>query len=80
MVDLSPLFGGESIFGISSRTFRLGPNLVRLELRPCPVRELIRQDGREEDLGDGPRECLVKFSLRTEGTMLAWSLSAERGR
>lgn len=37
--------------------------LVGLELRPAPVRELVREDGDEEDLGHGAGECLVKVRL-----------------
>lgn len=46
-------------------TIRLGANLVRLQLRPRPVDELICQHGDEEDLCDGSREGLVEVGLVT---------------
>lgn len=59
------------------RTVGLSSDLVSLELHPRPVRELVRQDGCEEDLGDGSGEGLVEFSLGIDGGgMSAWIVVA----
>lgn len=44
-------------------TLLLGADLVLLELHPAPVGELVDEDGRQKDLGDGPREGPVELFL-----------------
>lgn len=48
------------------RTVSLGANLVGLEFKPPPVRELVSEHGDEEDLGDGSGECLVELRLYSD--------------
>lgn len=49
--------------GLCILTVCLLADLVGLELHPRPVEELVGQDGREKDFGDGAGEGLVELSL-----------------
>lgn len=57
----SPL---ERIGKCHGRTVSLLADLVRLELHPRPVHDLVREDGEQQHLGDGPGKHLVELGLR----------------
>jgi len=57
----SPL---ERIGKCHGRTVSLLADLVRLELHPRPVHDLVREDGEQQHLGDGPGKRLVELGLR----------------
>lgn len=46
--------------GEAKRTLHLGPHLILFHPHPEVVRQLVGEDGQQEDLGDGAAEGLVE--------------------
>lgn len=54
------------------RTGGVGPDLVRLQLHPAVVGELVREDGHQGDLEDGTAEGLPEARLLLRRAQVAW--------
>lgn len=50
----------------------VGPDLVRLQLHPAVVGELVREDGHQGDLEDGTAEGLPEARLLLRRAQVAW--------
>ena len=48
---------------VSPHTLTLSPDLILLQLSPCPVRQLVGEDSHEKDLGYRSSKGLVEVGL-----------------